>query len=401
LNNLLACDISEPGGESELANAKSKTRYNFGYGAIYQRKTKGGKIRWAIDYYDSKKKRIQRVVKNAQTKEEAVVALQNAVKKEFFQAQGNKETQKPLNFEELADLYIEDYAKVNKKSWKTDLGYLKGMREFFKGRLIDSITPLDVEQYKAKRIEGGVGLTTVNKCLQILSKLFNCGISWGYLQKNPVKGVKKYAEDPFRRKRVLGLEEEKKLFEAIGPRYLSSMVKIFLNTGLRRKELFQLRAEDCDFENRHLYIRETKTSRTRYVPMNEVVFQKLRLIIPDGKKEGLVFVNPETGKPFVDIRRAFCGACRRAGIKNFLLLDLRRTFATRLLEKGVDIITVQHLLGHTSVTTTQIYTMTNQEEKKRAVSLLEGKKEEKPLPICDTGKRGEKIIFPNYSFSIN
>jgi len=131
--------------------------------------------------------------------------------------------------------------------------------------------------------------------------------------------------------------------------------------------------------------------------MNETVYQELKALYQNGKRHGLVFVSPKTGKAFVDVRRAFYGACRRAGVKELLLLDLRRTFATRLLEAGADIITVQHLLGHTSVTTTQIYTMTNQEEKRRVVSLLEPKER----AICDILVTEKKDVFTSYSFSVN
>ncbi len=68
------------------------------------------------------------------------------------------------------------------------------------------------------------------------------------------------------------------------------------------------------------------------------------------------------------------------------LPDLRRTFATRLIGAGADIITVQQFLGHTSVTTTQIYTMTNQNEKRHAVSLLDGPKRSNLARIWPTGK---------------
>ena len=392
LTNLVpvVIDKLEKGVES-MPHGKSRTR-NYGIGSVFLRTYKSGNTCWAISYINSKGERKQKAIKDAQNHQEALLALL----KEKLHTQ--KDDKKPLRFDELADMYIRDYARVNKKSWRTDESYIKGMREFFRNKLIDSITSQDIEQYKAKRIKDEVQPTTVNKCLQILSKMFNVAISWGRLKHNPCKGVKKYREEPFRRKRVLSEEEEKSLFAAIIPRYLSSMVRIFLNTGLRRKELFQLTWENVDFRNRQIFIRETKTSRSRYVPMNETVYNELKALQQDGKREGLVFVNPKTGKAFVDIRKALYGACRRAKIKNLLLLDLRRTFATRIIEAGADIVTVGHLLGHTSVTTTQIYTMSNQDEKRRAVSLLETKKGER---LLRTLLREEKDRFPTYSLSMN
>lgn len=83
-----------------------------------------------------------------------------------------------------------------------------------------------------------------------------------------------------------------------------------------------------------------------------------------------MFTNPETGKPYVDIKKAFRGACRRAGIKDLRFHDLRHTFASRLIEKGVDIIKVKELLGHSTVKVTERYTHSNREERKKAVELL-------------------------------
>lgn len=85
------------GGEtSGMPKGKYKTRYNFGYGAIYQRKTKNGKIRWYLDYRDGDGKRIQKVAPLTTTKEEAVVALKGEVQKAFDRKRGierEKETQ--------------------------------------------------------------------------------------------------------------------------------------------------------------------------------------------------------------------------------------------------------------------------------------------------------------------
>jgi integrase len=302
-----------------------------------------------------------------------------------------------VKFEELAKMYLRDWAVTNKRSWRTDASYLKGMKKFFKDRNADTITPQDIEQYKTKRRAEKVKLTTVNRCLQIMSKLFNCGISWGYLRANPCKGVKKYPEQPFRRTRVMSGEEEARLMEALGPGYLKSMILLFLNTGLRRKELFQLAWDAVDLERRRLYIKETKTFRSRHVPMNEIVVQELQSLYRTRKDDGLVFKNPETGKAFVDIRRAFYGVCRRAKIGGLLLLDLRRAFATRLLERGADIITVQQLLGHTSVSTTMIYTMSDPKRKLEAVELLVGNK----APGCDGLVTTAGTLLVNNVFSVN
>jgi len=146
-----------------------------------------------------------------------------------------------------------------------------------------------------------------------------------------------------------------------------------------------------------LFIKESKTSRSRYVPMNELVVEELKGLCRIRKDDGLVFKNPETGKAFVDVRRAFYGACRRAGIKSLLLLDLRRSFATRLIEAGADIITVQQLLGHTSVTTTQIYTMTDPKRKAEAVELLV----EKRVPAGDDLVTKLNGLPVNHVFSVN
>ena len=83
-----------------------------------------------------------------------------------------------------------------------------------------------------------------------------------------------------------------------------------------------------------------------------------------------MFFNPETGKPWFDLKRQFRNACRGAGVEGLRFHDLRHTFASRLVEKGVDIETVRDLLGHYSITVTQRYTHSNDDRKKKAVELL-------------------------------
>ncbi len=110
-----------------------------------------------------------------------------------------------------------------------------------------------------------------------------------------------------------------------------------------------------------------------------------------------MFRNPKTGKAYVCIRKTFNRACEKARINNLNLLDLRRTFASRLLETGADIVTVQQLLSHTSVKTTQAYTISNANLMTAAVSLLD----------LDRGLGCDKMVtnfkgkLVSYGFSVN
>ncbi len=379
-------------GEGGQKVARSKRlRRRFPYGSIYQRRDGGN---WTIDFRTATGERIQKVVK-AMTWQDAHEVLKEAVYDSYF---GHHQNKQRVTFERLADMYIEDHAKTNKLSWRDDQRIVREMKKYFMGRSADSITAQDVERYKAWRRRQGVKPTTVNKSIQILSKLCSCGVSWGYLESNPCRGVKKYSEEKFRRTRVLSREEESRLEEAIGPEYLKAMVKLFLNCGLRRKELFQLTWKDhVDFRKCLLFIRETKTSRSRYIPMNETVYNVLRELHWSRTDDGLVFRNPKTKKGYVCIRKTFNRACKKAKIENLNLLDLRRTFGSRILEAGASLETVRQLLGHVSVTTTQIYTISNAEQKLQAVSLLDPNRVESGDKSV-TNRRGQLV---SYGFSVN
>lgn len=380
------------GGNGGMARkAKSKGRLVFDNGAILIRQTKNKRERFYIEFYNAQNKRTREVVKNASNFTEAKAALDRRAQEEHDIKFGIIRRKEQITFNELADMY-KTWTRTNKKSWKTDFGRLKGMQACFGRNLIELISSQDVERYKKMRVDEGVKHSTVNKSLQILSRIFSLAIEWDYLKHNPCRVVTKFSEEPFRRKRVLSKEEERRLYDAIVPDYLKSMVKIFLYSGLRRQELFKLTWDDADFRNRQIYVRETKTAKSRYIPINDTVCSELMKLYETRKTDDLVFVNLKSGKGFVCIRKAFQGACKRADVKNLTLHDLRRTFATRLLNAGTDIITVQHLLGHTSVTTTQIYTMTNQEQKRLAVSLLDSPNQPELARIWPT-KQNERLPF--------
>ena len=159
--------------------------------------------------------------------------------------------------------------------------------------------------------------------------------------------------------------------------HLKSILTVALNTGLRRGELLNLKWNQIDFKARMLRVEKTKSGKMRHIPINDILFNELSRLKSENGQNSYLFFNPETGKPYLDMKTGFKGACRRAGIKGLRFHDLRHTFATRLIQAGVDIVTVQNLLGHHSVTVTQRYTHSNDEQKRKAVELLNKNPEER------------------------
>ena len=174
---------------------------------------------------------------------------------------------------------------------------------------------------------------------------------------------------PKRTERVLTKDEEVQLLAAcdqVRTPNLRHSVSIALNTGMRKGEIYGLRWERVDFQNRSITILNGKTEDSdRRIPMNDSVFEALSTLRQRHQNE---FVFPSVrGKRehFRDPKKGFTNAIRLAQIPH-----LRHTFATRLVQAGVDIITVQHLLGHSKITTTARYAHSFTDDKIAAVRRL-------------------------------
>jgi hypothetical protein len=113
------------------------------------------------------------------------------------------------------------------------------------------------------------------------------------------------------------------------------------------------------------------------------------------------FNNPETGKPFVDLKAGFKLACKKAGIAGVTWHTLRHTFASRLVDRGVDIVTVKELLGHSSITVTMRYTHTNLESKRAAVEKLLHHGCDKSVTVCTTVQQSKSALSQNRVLSYN
>ena len=324
---------------------------------------KRGKTYW-IDFYDSNRSRVQESSRSSNKRDaEGLLALRRS---EILR--GVYKRPAKITFGELGTRYME-YAKGNKRSWLRDQQMLKQLTNFFGSeRQIGEIIAADIEGYKLHRRREVSG-STVNRELALLKRMFNLAIDWDlYLGSNPVRKVKFFQEinTGFR---VLSKGEEKKFLASATP-YIQDIALFALNTGLRIGEILSLKWEGVDLEKNLLTVFADKTHKIRPVPINSEARRVLEFWTL-GRKNEFVFYNHETGKPFVDLKTGFALACRKAEIEGVTWHTLRHTFASRLLDRGVDIVTVQQLLGHSTVIVTMRYTHTNLDSKKAAVAKLE------------------------------
>jgi integrase len=276
------------------------------------------------------------------------------------------------------------WAKASKRSWQDDDERARPLKEFFKAKRLRDITPMLIEKYKQLRLKTKTlhkrerSPATVNRELQVLSKVFSMAYDNGLVEANPMRRVHKLREAPAR-ERYLTDDEEKRLFEILVGRraHVRPIVVVALQTGMRQGEILGMTWANVDFEQKTIYVAHTKTGRPRKLPMNNPVEVELRSLKQDASSEEHVFSYARTGLKLTTFRHAWEGACTEAKISGLRFHDLRHTFATRLRGKGVHEMDIMTLLGHTTLQMTSRYTHAMPENLRTAVDSLN----KHPLPF--------------------
>jgi len=372
------------------------TRWSYPVGSVLMRKTQRKEERYSIQYQVNGQ-RIRKTLKGVRSRAEAVKILFT----EVADAQRGEYNfqKKNITFAEMADLYLEKYSKVNKKSWKTsDWVYLRRLKPYFGKYLLSKISPEIVEEYKSERLSTGIKKCSANREVSCLRKIFNVAIDWGYASDNPVRRVKLYSERENIRERFLEEDDEEPRLIAVSPPHLESMIMVALHTGMRKSEVLNLKRSNVDFDNRLISIKESKSGKERKIPINSALNGLLYALKSQNGHSEYVFTNPVTGMPYRDIKRSFGTACENAGIEDLRFHDLRHTFATRLVRRGVDLVIVKELMGHASIVTTQRYLHSQADVKFQAVESL-SLKPQKPDVKWQTNDKYCHDGVVNHSFT--
>lgn len=158
---------------------------------------------------------------------------------------------------------------------------------------------------------------------------------------------------------VLAVSEVKRLFGALANPKHRLMAFLLYSSGIRVGELVRLRVADLDSERHLVHVRRGKGGKDRYTLYSDAAVQAVERYVAFAQPDDWLFAGARGGRPISarSVQKVIAAAGRRAGIRRRVTPHtLRHSFATHLLEQGVDVRYIQELLGHASPTTTQIYT---------------------------------------------
>lgn len=254
-------------------------------------------------------------------------------------------------------------------------------------KLAAAIAPADIETFLGTLRAGGTSGPTANRYRALISSVFSYGVRIGTVESNPVARVPRYKENAGRIRYLLEGEETKlrEVIRAECPRREAEF-DLAICTGMRRGEQFTIRWENVNTRWKTLTV--TGKQGRRNIRLNPIAIAAVEILRK--RSRGSVFVCPETkADGQADWRRWFEECCKKAGIENFHWHDLRHTFASRLAMAGVDLRTIQELLGHKTLAMTLRYAHLSQTHTQAAVDKLPTYQ-----PEAKRGRPRKVIVLP-------
>ena len=267
--------------------------------------------------------------------------------------------------------YVEDYLlflKTEKKLGDNTINsYMLDLEDFFKtfNGSIESCTKKDILSYISSI--NGLEVSTVNRHISSLKSFFNYLVDESIIKVSPMEEVSSLKK-PKKLPKYLSISEVDKLLNIpLNSEFdyrNKAMLELMYGTGLRVSELVSIEYSNIDFENSIIRV-NGKGKKERIIPLGEVASYYLKVYLSDYRSKLLkrntynqVFLNNH-GKPIT--RQGFNYILENirelTGIEKEITPHvLRHSFATHLLEGGADIRSIQEMLGHENISTTNIYT---------------------------------------------
>jgi len=335
-------------------------------GRIFNRIGKSGKEIWYIDYSYQGRRRRQKVGPSKQLAKLALSDVEVKIARGEWNLGKNE-----ISLEKFLKEF-DIFSRVNHSpaSYIRYKNIVVNFEQFLKVRgespSLSNLNPKLFEEFKVWRrttpLNKGIiaKSNTVNMELKTIRTMMNYAIKWGYLKDNPTSGVNKLKVNDAKMPRFLSKVEVKLFLENCGDE-LYPVFFLLLNTGMRLGEVKFLNWKDVDIEQKIIRVQAKEFWRPktgeRAIPMSDAVcnlFINLREKNTDDSE--FVFPGKGNGPLSVKLRERLKTITRRCGFPDVTKVHtLRHTFASHMVMQGVDLPTLQKLLGHSDVQTTMIY----------------------------------------------
>jgi len=264
---------------------------------------------------------------------------------------------------------LETELKISQNSAYTIRNYIDSNRAMidFAKKEPEQIAEDDVKSFMAEKLSGKASSSVI---------LFLSALKYAYsniLKKDITAGIKR----PKKEKRipnVLTKEEVKRLLDACKNKKSRLMLSLMYAAGFRVSELVSLKHSDLSFDEKTGHIRQAKGKKDRIFNIPNFLLDALKEQAENQKQSGQEFLFSGAKGRLTErnIQKIVKNTAKKAGIqKDVHPHTLRHSFATHLLESGTDIRYIQALLGHSSISTTEIYTHVSSEALKKIASPID------------------------------
>jgi len=363
---------------------------------LVQERTEGGGVRtvrrtdtgpgpWFLDFVDAAGRR-HRDATDAQTKTEAQTLLRSKLSdnvKAQILGVPTVDVVRTTLAEFLDDTYLPHVDATRREGtaehYKTYADRIKRSLGTMPLRLIGKA---DVQKFMDDRIRTGkskhgkpLSNASINREMAFLRATLYDAMGRGLIDRNPCARMKLLHEENTRT-RILTEAEQPKLLEKADD-WFRPVLQTAILSGLRLGEILGLKWDDVDFERKLIFVsHQSKSHKRREVPLLPQLAQLLaaqpEMIREGGGKSEYIFPDLANGdrRPYHDAQNAFLRVRKTAGLKDLHFHDLRRTFASRLAQRGVSLQAIAKLLGHGATYVTERYAHLSCDDLREAVNRL-------------------------------
>ena len=294
-----------------------------------------------------------------------------------------------MNNQLILENFLEVLASEKGLAVNTRISYKNDILQFLvflekNKKKINEITPIDIEKFTSKFTTQGLEKSTISRKMSALSHFFIFLLEENIIKSNPIheldlpKQIKKLPK-------ILSVDQVEKLIkssredQSINGIRLNTMIEILYATGIRVSELVEMKLSATYAEKNFLLV-QGKGNKERLVPISENTEDKIKdylkirnEFINNDTESKWLFPSKQSSKGHITRQRfnqLLQTLCERVNLNNIRISPhkLRHAFATHLLANGVDLRSLQQMLGHADISTTQIYTHVLKDRLKKLVS---------------------------------